>query len=131
MGQTKTNKYGHVKANSKFGHKDVKLTAHSKMRAEQRLGLTSSEEIRKLAISAKYKGISVRALTTESCNEIGIGYDGYRKIKSQFAYHSNNDRLYYYKDAIFVFGGNKSLVLKTIINLNLDKHEEVKKERIS
>ena len=34
MGQTKTNKYGHVKANSKFGHKDVVLTPHSKIRAE-------------------------------------------------------------------------------------------------
>ena len=93
------------------------------MRAEQRLGLTSSDEIRKLAISAKYKGISIRALNTDTYEKFGFTHSEYVKLKSQFAYHSNNDRLYYYKDKLFVFGGKKSLVLKTIINLNLDKEE--------
>ena len=129
MGQTKTNKYGHVKANSKFGHKDVVLTPHSKMRAEERLGITSTDEIRKLAISAKYKGISIRALNTETYEKLGFTYSEYRKLKSQFAYHSNNDRLYYYKNNLFVFGGKKSLVLKTIINLNSNKDD--KEEKVS
>lgn len=121
MGQTKTNKYGHLKANSKFGHKDVVLTPHSKMRAEQRLGLTSSDEIRKLAISAKYKGISIRALNCETYEKFGFTHSEYVKLKSQFAYHSNNDRLYYYKNSLFVFGGKKSMVLKTIITLDTEK----------
>ena len=112
---------GHaIKKGNKLGHKDIKLTSHSKMRAEERLGITSSDEIRKLAISAKYKGISIRSLNTETYEKLGFTYSEYRKLKSQFAYHSNNDRLYYYKDKLFVFGGKKSLVLKTIITLNLN-----------
>ena len=117
---------GHtIKKGNKLGHKDIKLTPHSKMRAEERLGITSSDEIRKLAISAKYKGISIKALNAETYEKFGFTYSEYRKLKSQFAYHSNNDRLYYYKNNLFVFGGKKSMVLKTIITLNLDKEEKV------
>ena len=57
---------GHaIKKGNKLGHKDIKLTSHSKMRAEERLGITSVEEVRKLAISARYKGISIKSLNKE------------------------------------------------------------------
>ncbi len=72
------------------------------------------------AISDSESAMVVRALNTETYEKLGFTYSEYRKLKSQFAYHSNNDRLYYYKDKLFVFGGKKSLVLKTIITLNLN-----------
>lgn len=105
-----------VKKGNKLGHKDIKLTPHSKMRAEERLGLTSTEEIRKLAISARYKGISIRGLNKDNCEELGISLENYHHLKSEFSYHTNSDKLYYYKNYVFVFGGNKALTLKTIIN---------------
>ena len=55
---------------SRISYKDIKLTMHSKLRAEERIGLTSSEEIRKLAVSARYKGININALNKDNYNEL-------------------------------------------------------------
>lgn len=105
-----------IKKGNKLGHKDIKLTPHSRMRAEERLGITSAEEVRKLAISARYKGISIKSLNKENHEELGIDIDTYRKLKSEFSYHTNSDKLYFYKNCVFVFGGNKALTLKTIVS---------------
>ena len=118
-----------VKKGNKLGHKDIKLTPHSKMRAEERLGITSAEEVRKLAISARYKGISIKALNKENHEELGVDVDTFRKLKSEFAYHTNSDKLYFYKDCVFVFGGNKALTLKTIVNFTYSK--PTTKEKVS
>ena len=113
---------GHaIKKGNKLGHKDIKLTSHSKMRAEERLGITSVEEVRKLAISARYKGISIKSLNKENHKELGIDINTFRKLKSEFAYHTNSDKLYFYKNCVFVFGGNKALTLKTIVNFAYPK----------
>ena len=113
---------GHaIKKGNKLGHKDIKLTSHSKMRAEERLGITSAEEVRKLAISARYKGISIKSLNKENHEELGIDVNTFRKLKSEFAYHTNSDKLYFYKNCGFVFGGNKALTLKTIVNFAYPK----------
>ena len=110
-----------VKKGNKLGHKDIKLTPHSRMRAEERLGITSVEEVRKLAISARYKGISIKSLNKENHKELGIDINTFRKLKSEFAYHTNSDKLYFYKNCVFVFGGNKALTLKTIVNFAYPK----------
>ena len=113
---------GHtIKKGNKLGHKDIKLTSHSKMRAEERLGITSAEEVRQLAISARYKGISIKSLNKENHEELGIDVNTFRKLKSEFSYHTNSDKLYFYKNCVFVFGGNKALTLKTIVNFAYPK----------
>ena len=113
---------GHaIKKGNKLGHKDIKLTSHSKMRAEERLGITSVEEVRKLAISARYKGISIKSLNKENHKELGIDINTFRKLKSEFSYHTNSDKLYFYKNCVFIFGGNKALTLKTIVNFAYPK----------
>lgn len=118
-----------IKKGNKLGHKDIKLTPHSKMRAEERLGITSAEEIRKLAISARYKGISIKSLNKENHEELGVDMNTYRKLKSEFAYHTNSDKLYFYKNCVFVFGGNKALTLKTIVSFAYPK--STIKEKVS
>ena len=121
---------GHaIKKGNKLGHKDIKLTSHSKMRAEERLGITSVEEVRKLAISARYKGISIKSLNKENHKELGIDINTFRKLKSEFSYHTNSDKLYFYKNCVFVFGGNKALTLKTIVNFTYSK--PTTKEKVS
>lgn len=105
---------------SRISHKDIKLTMHSKLRAEERVGLTSSEEIRKLAVSARYKGININALNENNYNELGINKEIYRTLKHYFPRKSNTERFYYYKGRVFIFCGGDSRVLKTIVNVNVE-----------
>ena len=105
---------------SKISHKDIKLTMHSKLRAEERVGLTSSEEIRKLAVSARYKGININALNEDNYNELGISKALYNNLKHHYSRRTNAERLYYYKGNVFIFCGNDSRTLKTIVNVNVE-----------
>ncbi len=109
------------KANrSRISHKDIKLTMHSKLRAEERVGLTSSEEIRKLAVAARYKGININALNVDNYEDMGISKDIYHTLKHYFPRKSNTERFYYYKGRVFIFCGGDSRTLKTIVNINVD-----------
>ena len=105
---------------SRISHKDIKLTIHSKLRAEERVGLTSSEEIRKLAISARYKGININALNENNYNELGINKALYNNLKHCYSRRTNAERLYYYKGNVFIFCGNDSRTLKTIVNVDVE-----------
>ena len=105
---------------SRISYKDIKLTMHSKLRAEERIGLTSSEEIRKLAVSARYKGININALNKDNYNELGISKALYNNLKHHYSRKTNAERLYYYKGNVFIFCGNDSRTLKTIVNVNME-----------
>lgn len=105
---------------NRISHKDIKLTMHSKLRAEERVGLTSSEEIRKLAVSARYKGININALNTNNYENMGVSKDIYYTLKHYFPRTSNTERFYYYKGRVFIFCGGDSRTLKTIVNVNVE-----------
>ena len=105
---------------SRISHKDIKLTMHSKLRAEERVGLTSSEEIRKLAVSARYKGININALNTDNHEQLGVSAEMYKTLKNRFSRRTNSEKIYYYKGKVFIFCGNEARTLKTIVNVDME-----------
>lgn len=105
---------------NRISYKDIKLTAHSKIRAEERIGLTSSEEIRKLAVSARYKGVNLNALNADNHEQLGVSAEMYKTLKNRFSRRTNSEKLYYYKGKVFIFCGNEARTLKTIVNVDVE-----------
>ena len=100
---------------SKIPYRDIKVTLHAKQRASERLGINKESEIQKLAHAAKYKGVKILALTTENYDEFGITYDMYRYLKNRYTHRYKSDKIYYYRDHVFVFAGDRSRCLKSIV----------------
>lgn len=96
-------------------YRDIKITCHARQRAAERLGIHKESEIQKLAHSAKYKGVKIRSLTAENYSEFGITYDMYRYLKNHYTHRYKSDKIYYYHDHVFVFTGDRSRCLKSIV----------------
>ena len=106
----------HTKQNSnKIPYRDIKVTCHAKQRAAERLGMYKESDIQKLAHAAKYKGVKILALTAENYSGFSITYDMYRYLKNHYNHRYKSDKIYYYRDHVFVFSGNRSRCLKSII----------------
>lgn len=106
----------HTKQNfNKIPYRDIKVTYHAKQRAAERLGMYKESDIQKLAHAAKYKGVKILALTAENYAEFGITYDMYRYLKNHYNHHYKSDKIYYYRDHVFVFAGDRSRCLKSIV----------------
>ena len=101
----------------KVSHKDIVVTIHAQQRAKERLNLTHVADIRKIAVAAKTKGINVKSLTYNNCQEHKISPELLKVIKQSFFINSNSNKIYYYKGNVFVFIGKKSCTLKTIVNI--------------
>lgn len=99
----------------KVPYREIKLTLHAKQRASERLNIRKESEIQKLAHSAKYKGVKIRALTPENHEDLGVSNDLYRYLKNHYGHYTNNDKSYYYKEYVYVFAGDGSRTLKTIV----------------
>lgn len=99
----------------KIPYRDIKVTLHAKQRASERLGITKESEIQKLAHAAKYKGIKIRALTRENYSALGITYNMYRYLKNHYTHYYKSDKIYYYRNYVFVFSGDRSRCLKSIV----------------
>ena len=106
----------HTKQNfNKIPYRDIKVTYHAKQRAAERLGINKESEIQKLAHAAKYKGVKILALNAENYASYGITYDMYRYLKNHYNHHYKSDKIYYYRDHVFVFAGDRSRCLKSIV----------------
>jgi hypothetical protein len=107
--------YSRKPSNRQIPYRDIKITAHAKQRAYERLGLRSETEIQKRAKSAKYNGIKIRALTCDNYQDFNISYDMYRYLKNHYNHQYKSDKIYYYKDYVYVFSGDRSRCLKSIV----------------
>lgn len=106
----------HAKQNfGKIPYRDIKVTLHAKQRAYERLGMTKEAEIQKLAHAAKYKGINIRALNLENYSLTGLSYNMYRYLKNHYSHQFKTEKTYYYHDYVFVFAGDRSRCLKSIV----------------
>lgn len=105
----------HAQQNFKIPYRDIKITYHAKQRAAERLGIYKESEIQKLAHAAKYKGVKVLALTYDNYADFGITYNMYRYLKNHYNHHYKSDKIYYYHDYVFVFAGDRSRCLKSIV----------------
>ena len=112
-------------------YKPIKLSRHSIIRAEQRLGIASTNEIRKLAFAARRKGIKVWLLDKSNKAESGLDDNTYYLLKSKICTnkHGNGNVPYYYKGNVFIFYGKWHLI--TIIPLDMLKEESREFEKLS
>lgn len=99
----------------KISYRDIKVTCHAKQRAAERLGINKESEIQKLAHAAKYKGVKILSLNFENYGSFGITYDMYRYLKNHYNHRYKSDKIYYYRDHVFVFAGDRSRCLKSIV----------------
>lgn len=99
----------------KIPYRDIKVTCHAKQRAAERLGINKESEIQKLAHAAKYKGVKILALNGENYTSFGVTYDMYRYLKNHYNHRYKSDKIYYYRDHVFVFAGDRSRCLKSIV----------------
>lgn len=101
-----------------FSYKDIRLSKHSIIRAEERLNLRRKEDIKKAAKEAKVKGINWKSIRYDTYSDtFGLNYSDYVFLKMKFCPHKNNS-VYFYKGNIFVFTGKSRNLLKTIISLD-------------
>lgn len=107
-------------------YKTIKLTSHSIQRAEERLNLTRKEDIKKLASAAKNSGIHLSGIRRDTYEKLGLTFEEYCYLKSNFNFRTNSTGIYVYKGAVFIFVGKSKSILKTIINLKLNKKGELK-----
>lgn len=95
--------------------KHISLTSHSKQRAEERLKITSTEEIRKLASAARFKGIDIDRLSIQNYETLGLTYDELVMLKKKYYRHNKTERLFYYKNFVWIFCGNNALSVRSIV----------------
>lgn len=107
-----------TKYRSCIGQADIKLTHHAKQRGSERLGINSEIELRKVALSAKKKGIEVTSVDETNYSEKGVDLHTAKVWRCAFRKESGVNRIYYYKGLYYVFCGNKGRTLKTIIQMN-------------
>lgn len=93
----------------------ILLTHHARQRAFERFNITTDSELKKLAHSARYKGICVANLHRENYQAMNIPYRTYLYLKNKYGKHKGTDKHMYYKNMVFVFAGNKSRTLRSII----------------
>ena len=100
---------------NRISYREIKLTRHAKQRACERLGINKESDIQKLAVSAKYNGTKILALTYDNYKDFNISYDMYRYLKNHYTHRYKSDKIYYYKNHVFVFSGDHSRCLKSIV----------------
>lgn len=102
-----------------IGASRIKLTYHSRDRSMERLNITSQDEFRKLAASARNKGVNVDALNLNNYHLFGIDYKTFAGLKRYFRTHTNSERMYYYRGFVYIFAGKDACTLKTVIPVRL------------
>lgn len=122
MGKTIT-KHTYQKFGNGIGRNKIKLTSHSRQRAMERLNITSSEQLKNMASKARNVGINLDVVNIYNYKDLNIDYNTLISMKRQFRTKNNSNKIYFYKNNMYVFGGNHACTLLTVIPLrqiNLD-----------
>ena len=120
-GTTKNNRYSYLKSKQNgISYKDIKLTTHSIIRAEERLNITSANEIKKRAASARRKGIRLENVNKDNIKKflaLGLNYTDWVYFTQHFRIKEKSTRFYLYKEYIWIFGGDGGKTLKTVVKI--------------
>lgn len=100
---------------NRISYREIKVTRHAKQRAHERLKINKESDIQKLAVAARYNGIKISTLALDNYNHYKICYNMYRYLKNHYTHHYKSDKCYYYKNHVFVFSGDRSRCLKSIV----------------
>lgn len=116
--------YNQSRKHNVVSYKNIKLTNHAIDRARERFNINSKDELKKLAASAKSKGIAYWGLTTDNISQIGVPYEVFvtlnRTIKSRL---KSKNKIYIYKNKIFIFANN-GITLLTCFPLTVEDVEK-------
>lgn len=100
---------------NQISYRNIKVTYHAKQRAAERLGIYKESEIQKFAHAAKYKGVKISPLNSSNYSYYGLSYDMFRYLKNHYTHRYKTDKTYYYRNYVFVFSGDGSKSLKSIV----------------
>lgn len=101
--------------------KYMNLTPHSKQRGMERLNITNTDELKKMANSARFKGIDIDLLNIRNYEQLGITYDELVILKKKYYRHNNSERLFYYKNFVWVFCGANALTIRSVVPFREDR----------
>lgn len=116
--------YHNLNSRNNISYKDIKLTSHAILRANQRLRISSTNDLKKMASNAKKNGINIQELTPETYSKFGISEDAFKTIRRMFYINNSSTRIYLYKGVFFVFSGNHCRTLKTVVEMSYCKKEK-------
>ena len=114
-------------SHNKVSYRKLKLSNHAVSRAQERLSLYSKDELKKLATSAKYKGINLNGVTMDNYEALGIPYEALVAIRrTTKSPQYNNNKNYLYKSIIFTFNpsGNVLVTLLPLTNSTVEKYNK-------
>lgn len=100
-----------------IGASRIKFTYHSRDRFLERLNLKSLDDLRKVAANARNKGVNLNSVNITNYEHFGMTYPALVAFKRYFKSHNKSERIYYYKDYVFIFCGKDSCTLKTVVPL--------------
>lgn len=96
----------------------IVITTHAMQRIKERTDFVQKQDIKRFVANARYKGVHLNLISFNNCNDFGISKEAYNYIKKHFFKCDNHNKLIYYKNSVFVFSGNKSRTLVTVVNLD-------------
>ena len=94
---------------------NIKVSPHAKQRAMERFGISKESEIKKLASRAKNNGIKIWCLNCDTYKSLGLDRNTYIYLLNKYAKHMNTDKSFYYQDRVYIFAGQNSNILKSIV----------------
>lgn len=90
------------------------ITAHAKQRAAERTNFClKKDKLKETALTARYKGLDFDKIAPQ---DVG-GREIYAYLKENLKISASTDKFKFYKNYIFVFCGENSRTLRTIINI--------------
>lgn len=121
-----------------ISYKDIGVTNHAMQRASERMKITSKQEIKKMAVSAKKNGVCISAMNevlNDTKAQFGKESLNYKNAINKYStlfnmtpqlieeicdnvnIKTNSARVYLYKGYFFVFAGTKGRTLVTIYEM--------------
>lgn len=95
----------------------INITHHAYIRFQERVKdqNITEKDLRKLAFSARYYGLSIKHLTL---SQVDNNQKLYNYLTSCFRLKNNTDEVRFYNNYVFIYTGKKSRTLRTIVNIN-------------
>lgn len=94
--------------------KNIRISAHAKQVASERLGIFSDKELQKLSANAKRNGLNMSLLNMMNYTDYELSFEHYKWLKDKY-YCTNNEAVFFYKGFFYIFTGKHNHTLKTII----------------
>lgn len=97
---------------------NLNISQHASLRLSERLHLNSKKAQIDHIYSVRYiKGIDVDTITKENYTSYGLSDSNYHYIKTYPHYNNKKYRVFFYKNFLYIFAGNKSRTLITAFTL--------------